>query len=205
MRTTKQSIISSRMNLTDEITIRAPFIKIFGAAANLPRWPVSPTLPLQPIYHANTLGWDCSDVLRELSDQYQVGFRVPNRHREPTAPLSPSSINPERHTRDESHLGFPGTAGRLRPRHHQPSARTEADNDRTGTRQLGGWTIFYSRYRWKDSRRIETESRSPGIFGRDSSLSKDAIHTPADRRRIDQTSATRESDRTCHAFEVSRV
>ena len=27
------------MNLTDEITIRAPFIKIFAVAANLPRWP----------------------------------------------------------------------------------------------------------------------------------------------------------------------
>ena len=27
------------MNLTDEITIRAPLIKIFGVASNLPRWP----------------------------------------------------------------------------------------------------------------------------------------------------------------------
>jgi ribosome-associated toxin RatA of RatAB toxin-antitoxin module len=27
------------MNLTDEITIRAPFVKIFAVAANLPRWP----------------------------------------------------------------------------------------------------------------------------------------------------------------------
>jgi hypothetical protein len=27
------------MDLTDEITIRAPLIKIFGVASNLPRWP----------------------------------------------------------------------------------------------------------------------------------------------------------------------
>jgi hypothetical protein len=80
-------------------------------------------------------------------------------------------INPERHTRDESYLGFPGTAGRLRPRHHQRPARTVVDNHRTDPYRLGRRAIFYSRCRWKDSRRMEKESRSAGIFGRDSALS----------------------------------